>query len=213
MPNWCACNYAVRAEKKDLEEFVNLVNSMPDAHPCSFGRLWLGNLVIALGGDWQKTGCRGVIDPDPEAVACFFGPGVSDGSLGIGEDGLCRFSTVSAWDRCPDVEDLLKSKWPSMEFFWRATDEFGNFHTIHDPEGLLYDEKYYLNDGREGYEYGRDEFAAFRDDFRDATPGLDIPEDADEDFFLDPEFEKRFCEWRERENSRDFFEFYIWKDV
>lgn len=147
MPNWCATNYALTGDQAELREFCDMVNSLPsreDVHKNGFGKYWLGNLVALLGADWEKVSCRGAINPDGDACACFCGPsGSGEGqSLVIDDDGAVRFSTETAWDRSRDFEDLVTERFPSLTFSYRSTDEFGNFHVIHDPMGLISRERF-----------------------------------------------------------------------
>lgn len=155
MPNWCATNYAVTGEKNELQQFADLVNSLPsreDVHPNDFGIFWLGNLAALLGTNWNNPDFRGVINPDPEAEAYLFGPSVDEKNpeqLQVvptpdGKSFMIRFSTQTAWDRPYSLEDLLVEKYPSMEIFYKSTDEFGNFHVIHDPMKLLGQKKYHV---------------------------------------------------------------------
>lgn len=65
MPNWCATNYAVTGHKTELQQFADLVNSLPsreDVKENGFGKFWLGNLAVHLGGDWKKGHFRGVLN-------------------------------------------------------------------------------------------------------------------------------------------------------
>lgn len=142
MPNWCSQNCFLRGAKNELEEFVALVNSLPGKEPVhenGFGPMWLGNLVAALGGDWEKVHCRGIIDPDDEAPAYFFGPQPDpDARLAVGEDGIGHFTTFSfflAWSPAYEVMNLMRQKWPSFEFGYKATDDCGNFFCYHPVEG------------------------------------------------------------------------------
>lgn len=156
MPNWSATNYAVRGEETELKEFCDLVNSLPsreDVHENGFGKYWLGNLVTLLGGDWKTLSTRGVIDPDPCVYPCLCGPVEPQGLMEVDHDGTLRFSTVTAWAQSRDFEDLLTRRFPSFVIAYRSTDEFGNFHTLHDPLGILHFMKYevYIPDAVELY--------------------------------------------------------------
>lgn len=213
MPNWCATNYAAKGDIKELQEFRDTLNTMQTTHENGFGRFWMGTFVTVLGKDWEKTGCRGTFDPDPYAGAYMCGPEPDESrDFEIGEDGVFRFSTVSAWDRCRDVEDIIREKWPSISLAFRSTDEFGNFHNICDPDGLLSWERYCLQ-CCEDESFTKEQFPEFLAALREATPGLDIPEDADEALLNSREFLDRFCKWREEDEDNAFVGFYIWEDV
>ena len=138
---------------------------------------------------------RGTIDPDFYAQACLCGPNVDEKKeFTIDEDGKMRFSTTSAWDRSEDVENLIMEHFPSVELAWSCTDEFGNFHITHNPEGLPELEIIAFN----GQLYSRNEMRELRTEMKDCCPGLEIPDDADEDFFLSEDFAKKYCEWGQR---------------
>lgn len=153
MPNWSATNYVVTGDKNELQKFADIVNSLPSkkvVHENGFGKLWLGNLVALLGGSWDKGHFRGVIDTDPDLCACFVGPSESEEFHPlVVEDNdtvgaILRFSTMTAWSRSDDLEELLKANFPSMGINYKTTDEFGNFYLIHDPDGVIEQGRYYL---------------------------------------------------------------------
>lgn len=145
MPNWACANYVASGDRVELEELVRTLNTMPNLLPDTpngFGRYWLGNLFGAFGMTLEQIkrsdiSCRGTFDPDFWAVACLCGPGVDESSeFCLSEDGRLRFSTISAWDKCDDVDSLIVERFPSVSLAWSVTDEFGNFHYTHNPDGL-----------------------------------------------------------------------------
>lgn len=220
MPNWAATNYIIRGEEKELKEFCRLLNTMEN-HSNGSRRFWMGNLLIALGMTYDEvnTGpihCRGSFDPDPDAMACLCGPDPDEShKFSVDDDGLLRFSTVSAWNRCSDLEKEIARHFPSFEFFWKSTDEFGNFHLVHDPENLGGWERFTLQADWETTDYDKDEFGKFRDDLRHVCDGFDIPEDADINLLTSGEFIERFCDWRESipdDDPRSNIGFFIWEE-
>ena len=198
MPNW-ACNHLVASgDQMQLRSLAETLNTMPNLEN-GFGRYWMGNLVAALlklSKDElmavKGMHFRGTIDPDFYAQACLCGPNVDEKKeFTIDEDGKMRFSTTSAWDRSEDVENLIMEHFPSVELAWSCTDEFGNFHITHNPEGLPELEIIAFN----GQLYSRNEMRELRTEMKECCPGLEIPDDADEDFFLSEDFAKKYCEW------------------
>ena len=145
MPNWACANYVASGDRVELEELVRTLNTMPNLlpdTPSGFGRYWLGNLFGAFGMTLEQIessviSCRGTFDPDFCAVACLCGPDVDESSeFCLSDDGRLRFSTISAWDKCDDVDSLIVERFPSVNLAWSVTDEFGNFHYTHNPDGL-----------------------------------------------------------------------------
>ena len=145
MPNWACTNYIATGDMDELQEFARTLNTMPDllkGSPFGFGRYWMGNLLAAFGMtreeiDESPIYCRGTFDPNFHAVACFCGPDVDEkDEFSVDADGRLRFSTVSAWGKSDDIEEFIRDKFPSIEFAWSSTDEFGNFHNTCNPEGF-----------------------------------------------------------------------------
>lgn len=146
MPNWCATNYLLRGNKDKVQEFCDKVNSCydkPDIRPNSFGKLWLGNVCVAFGYEYDKNNgeLRGCIDPDAGSVPCFCGPCIPEDKTEIiptilkdKTTAVAVFSTQTAWGRSEWFENMIGEKYPELTLAWKATDEFGNFHHCHNPE-------------------------------------------------------------------------------
>ncbi|MCF0185151.1 MAG: hypothetical protein HUJ98_01520 [Bacteroidaceae bacterium] len=146
MPNWCFSSYVIKGEPKEISSLYNTMNELDDERKGSlvkndFGETWLGNLVVALGEDWQKVYCRG-----------------SWSNLTLMSDTELSYDTETAWDRCKEVDDLLKKKFPSIQIFY-----------IVEEPGM---EIYYTNDTDCAYftavhvvesEDGIDEFVEYED--------------------------------------------------
>ena len=65
MPNWCDCTYKCVGDLKDVRSLYKALKYI-DKRKTSiikngFGKWWLGNLVVKLGGNWEKYRCRGEI--------------------------------------------------------------------------------------------------------------------------------------------------------
>lgn len=211
MPNWCCTNYAIRGSHEDLGALVKTLNTMENS-PNGFGRYWMGNLLIAFGMPMEtiergEIRCRGTFDPNPYAVAQLCGPDCDENDeFYIDDDGILRMSAIHAWYRSEDMEEFLKEKFPSLEFYFYATDEFGNFHEIHDPEDLGGFYPYALYFDYEHHDYRQCELNKFINDFKKACPGLEIPGTLKE--LSSPEFEQRFCDWKNEDESRECIEYY-----
>lgn len=84
MPNWSYSSYYVTGDKEQIKMLHSIMLELeemksPGLHENGFGSTWLGNLVIKLGGDWEKVYCRGYWD-----------------NLLLHEDGTVSFSVESA---------------------------------------------------------------------------------------------------------------------
>ena len=202
MPNW-ACNHIVASgDLEQLRALAQTLNTMPN-YSNGFGRYWMGNLAAALLGvdadgldRYRGMHLRGTLDPDFYAQACLCGPYVDQKrEFEVDEDGRMRFSTTSAWDRSEDLENLILEKFPGITLAWSCTDEFGNFHTTHNPERIPDLDVIAFN----GCQYSRNDLMELKRDLKENCPGLGFDEDADMDYFLSEEFINLYGEW-----SRDF---------
>ena len=202
MPNW-ACNHIVASgDQEQLRALAQTLNTMPN-YSSGFGRYWMGNLAAALLGvdadgldKYRGMHLRGTLDPDFYAQACLCGPYVDQKrEFEVDEDGRMRFSTTSAWDRSEDLENLILEKFPGISLAWSCTDEFGNFHTTHNPERIPDLDVIAFN----GCQYSRNDLMELKRDLKEECPGLGFNEDAGMDYFLSGEFISLYGEW-----SRDF---------
>ena len=202
MPNW-ACNHIVASgDLEQLRALAQTLNTMPN-YSSGFGRYWMGNLAAALLGvdadgldKYRGMHLRGTLDPDFYAQACLCGPYVDQKrEFEVDEDGRMRFSTTSAWDRSEDLENLILEKFSGISLAWSCTDEFGNFHTTHNPERIPDLDVIAFN----GCQYSRNDLMELKRDLKENCPGLGFNEDAGMDYFLSGEFLGLYSEW-----SRDF---------
>lgn len=210
MPNWCATNYYITGEKKDLEGLCSLLNSLknhrePTAN--AFGPLWLGNLADTMGENWNQEGLRGTVDPDGYTEPCWGGPD-SNLEMEFETDGkTLRLSTVTAWSRSRKFETMLRERFPSLEFVWQTTDDCGNFFTTNDAVGVEGFERYHISNG-DHYEFFKKD--KFLEKFRELCPGFDIPENITDKELMSDEFVSKFCDWREADISRSMAEYYVY---
>lgn len=65
MPNWCDTSYKCVGDLKEVKSLHKVLKYMEKRKTSilknGFGKMWLGNLVHKLGGDWEKSRCRGEI--------------------------------------------------------------------------------------------------------------------------------------------------------
>ena len=202
MPNWCVTNYVASGSKQDIEALAKTLNDLPNAIANGFGRLWIGNLFAHFGYDRETIlsgpiSCRGILSPDFDTVPCFCGPTDPDCEAEKMEftpymDGTrLDFAATTAWSPSGDLADLIEEKFPSVTLCWAATDEFGNFHTLHNPLGVPGLPRFYFA----GETYTEDEADGMVEFMAEQCPGLDIPETVDE--LASKEFEDRFKKWHE----------------
>lgn len=236
MPNWCVTQYVINGDNAEIKDFCDVLNNLPN-YANGFGKNWLGNLFAYYeekrlkeeGGltderihdkveIWLKgTGffMRGEVCPDFEVIPCLSGifydesdifePYYSDG-------GKLLLATCTAWDRSEDFERLVSEHYPSFTFAWSNTDEWGNFHHYHDEEGIGRDllTRYILND----YQYTKEEFDEFKKAVGEALDGaIEIPAEADEDFFGSGEFVDKIFEVIDDDKNDSIYQFAMYKDI
>lgn len=137
MPNWAYTQYKIKGSESEVAALHKTIQNLADMDesllPNGFGKLWLGNLVHALGGDWEKTYCRGHI---------------LDYSL---ENGILKINTETAWGEMSDVRHFIEQKYSSLQIFFQ-TEECGMciFQT-NDSIGEIFPERWLLdwNDEKE----------------------------------------------------------------
>lgn len=219
MPNWCSTNMAIKGHKPELQKFTDILNSLPKRTPPAkngFGPLWLGTLVDALGGNWEEIDCRGHVDPDPLAPASWTLDRPDENRpFVIDEDGVLRLTVAMAWSLSEQFLKFLEEKMPGLAFFYKSTDEFGNFHLRHDPFNLIDKVVYELETYDETYEYTADQRDKFLKDLAGAC-GLDIPEGITDRELDCGEFADKFSAWRESIPEDEYERevgYIIWKNV
>lgn len=147
MANWAYSVYKIKGSEEEVAALYKTIQDLEQRKesllPNGFGKLWLGNLVQALGGDWEKIYCRGQI---------------LDYSL---ENGILKINTETAWGEMSDVRHLIEIKYPSLQIFFQ-TEECGMciFQT-NDATGEIFPERWLLdyNDEKENifiWEYFKD---------------------------------------------------------
>ena len=106
MPNWAYTQYKIKGSEDKVAALHKTIQNLADMDesllPNGFGKLWLGNLVHALGGDWEKTYCRGHI---------------LDYSL---ENGILKINTETAWGECSETRHFIQSKYPSLQIYFQT---------------------------------------------------------------------------------------------
>ena len=128
MPNWCSTAYAIEGDANEVEKLYELMKGLQERKEPSikngFGTTWLGCLVDALGGDWNKVWCRGEWD-------------------NLQFDGkVLRFSTMTAWSPCNETFDLVCEKFLSLRYFYQSEEPGMVEYRTNDREGKYFPDRY-----------------------------------------------------------------------
>ena len=107
----------------------------PGLHENGFGSTWLGNLVIKLGGDWNKIYCRGSWD-----------------NL-LYENGVISFSIESAWNEPNEVRHFIEEKFPNIKLYYQSEESGMGIYITNDDTGQYFPERFYLWVENEETEY------------------------------------------------------------
>ena len=126
MPNICTTNYVIEGKKEELDALYQKMKELQEMEKPfvenNLGPTWLGCLVKALGKNPEDVLCRGQwIELEQQ-----------DGKL------LMAFET--AWTPCYEVTQLMKEKFPSLCFFYKAEEPGCGVYLKNDAEGKYFPE-------------------------------------------------------------------------
>lgn len=93
-----------------------------------FGSTWLGNLVIKLGGDWNKIYCRG------------------EWNYMEYRDGILIIDIESAWSEPNEVRDFIEEKLPGIKIYFQSEEPGCVIYETNDPTGEYFPDRFYLWD-------------------------------------------------------------------
>ena len=131
MPHWAYTQYKIKGSESEVTALYNAIEILNQREesllPNGFGKLWLGNLVHTLGGDWNKVYCRGQI---------------LDYAL---ENGLLQINTETAWGEMSDVRHLIETKYPSLEIYFITEEPGMCIFQKNDATGRYFPERYLLD--------------------------------------------------------------------
>lgn len=131
MPNWAYTQYKIKGSESEVAALYKTIQDLADMDesllPNGFGKLWLGNLVHTLGGDWEKTYCRGHI---------------LDYSL---ENGILKINTETAWGEMSDVRHFIEQKYPSLQIFFQTEEPGMCIFQTNDATGEIFPERWLLD--------------------------------------------------------------------
>lgn len=131
MPNWTQTCYIATGDKEQLKQLhdvmVELENiKSPGLHDNGFGSTWYGNLVIKLGGDWEKIYCRGYWN-----------------YLELKEDMLI-IDSETAWSELNELRHFIECKFPRLKIYYQCVEEGQRIYITNDASGVYFPERYYL---------------------------------------------------------------------
>lgn len=140
MPNWCDCTYKCVGEAEEVKSLYKVLKYIEKRKTSivknGFGKWWLGNLVIKLGGDWKKYRCRGEI-------------------IGYDmEDNVLTIYQSTAWCEQEGVRQIIEETFPSIKVYYREEEPGCGVYNTNDSSGEYFPERYYL-DSYDDNEYFR----------------------------------------------------------
>jgi hypothetical protein len=126
MPNICTTNYVIEGKKEELDALYQKMKELQEMEKPlvenNLGPTWLGCLVKALGKNPEDVLCRGIwIELERQ-----------DGKL------LMAFET--AWTPCYEVTRLMKTVYPSLQFFYKTEEPGCELYLKNDAEGKYFPE-------------------------------------------------------------------------
>ena len=131
MPNWAYTQYKIRGREDEVTALHQTIKDLEQREesllPNGFGKLWLGNLVHTLGGDWEKIYCRGEI---------------LNYSL---DNGILTMNTETAWGEMSDTRHFVMSKFPTLEIFFQTEEPGMCIFQTNDAKREYFPEKWLLD--------------------------------------------------------------------
>ena len=131
MPNWCYTSYVCIGSERDTRDLYEKMRALSKRTasllPNDFGKEWMGNVVAALGGKWQDIACRGEFS-----------------GLELDNDGVLRFSVMSAWVELSEVRQFIESCYPNLKMFYYAEESGSGYYVTNDVVGRFFPDRYIL---------------------------------------------------------------------
>lgn len=132
MPNWAYTMYIVRGDEEEVAKLHQVIKDLDTRAesllPNDFGKLWMGNLVYVLCGDWEKVYCQGkILD------------------YGMTEKGVLRFDVESAWGELDEVRALILSRFPKLEIRFRSDEPDMDHFSTNDDSGTTFSDRWLLD--------------------------------------------------------------------
>lgn len=139
MPNWCDCTYKCVGDLKDVRSLYKALKYI-DKRKTSiikngFGKWWLGNLVVKLGGNWERYRCRGEI------------------TYYELNGNILTICQNTAWCEQEGVRKIIEEKFPSIKVYYREEEPGCGVYYTNDANGEYFPERYYLDSYVDDSEY------------------------------------------------------------
>lgn len=133
MPNWNTSCWKVTGEHEQVEKLYAIMQELekmpdPGLFENGFGSTWLGNLVIKLGGDWNKIYCRG------------------EWNYMSFQDGILTIDIESAWSDPNEVREFIEEKLPGIKIYFQSEEPGCVIYETNDPTGEYFPDRFYLWD-------------------------------------------------------------------
>ena len=192
MPNWCDTSYKCVGDPKEVRKLNSVLKYMEKRKTSilsnGFGKMWLGNLVYKLGGNWEELRCRGEI---------------TDFSL---DGNVLTINQQTAWCEQEGVREIIEKSFPSIKVYYMEQESGCEVFCTNDASGEYFPERYFL-DSYEDWEYFEtlDDAAKFVSNII----GHEVEPSVDE---IDKALDK-YVEEHEEENEDIFYSFHEFKVV
>lgn len=146
MANQSDVVYKCIGDPKEVRSLYKIINAN-DKRKTSrvkngFGTLWIGNIIDALGEDWEKLRCRGEI---------------------IGyhiENNLLTIYQSTAWCEQEGFRECIEKKFPSIKVYYREEEPGCDVYYTNDAYRNYFPERYLLNNNDEPLYFNTIEEAA-----------------------------------------------------
>lgn len=146
MANQSDVVYKCIGDPKEVRSLYKIINAN-DKRKTSrvkngFGTLWIGNIIDALGEDWEKLRCRGEI---------------------IGyhiENNLLTIYQSTAWCEQEGFRECIEKKFPSIKVYYREEEPGCDVYNTNDAYRNYFPERYLLNNNDEPLYFNTIEEAA-----------------------------------------------------
>jgi len=126
MPNICTTNYIFEGKNEELDALYQKMKELQEMEQPlvknGLGPTWLGCLVKALGKNPDDVLCRGLwIELERQ-------------------DDILLVTFETAWTPCYEVTQLMKTVFPSLQFFYKAEEPGCEVYLKNDVEGKYFPE-------------------------------------------------------------------------
>ena len=146
MANQSDVVYKCIGDPKEVRSLYKIINAN-DKRKTSrvkngFGTLWIGDIIDALGEDWEKLRCRGEI---------------------IGyhiENNLLTIYQSTAWCEQEGFRECIEKKFPSIKVYYREEEPGCDVYYTNDADRNYFPERYLLNNNDEPLYFNTIEEAA-----------------------------------------------------